>query len=142
MKLQPAYQVGFERQAFTAYGFRLHPLTLGHVQLMAMMGSEIPWQCGDSIAVDDLCGAVAVGLFPAWEDAQHHLVTTPDAATQIGSAMASYHAQDEAGRVLEWLAYYLQKPRSIEGYDPMESRSPWWWTYAEFLQSELGWQED
>jgi hypothetical protein len=44
--------------------------------------------------------------------------------------------------VLEWLAYYLQKPRSAGRFDPMESRCPWWWTYAEFLQSELGKGED
>jgi len=142
MKLQPAYQVGFERQAFTAYGFRLHPLTLGHVQLMAMHGNEIPWQCPDGITFDDLCGSVAVGIFPAWEDAQHHLLTTPDAVEQIGTAMANAADKKQPDIVVEWLAYYLQKPRAPNGIDMMESRCPWWWTYSEFLQTEMGKSED
>jgi hypothetical protein len=142
MKLQPAYQVGFERQTFTAYGFRLHPLTLGHVQLMAMHGSEIPWQCPNGIAFDDLCGAIAVGIFPAWEDAHHHLTNTPNAANEIGKAMASINDENQNTEVVKWLAHYLQKPRAIGGFDLMESRCPWWWTYAEFLQTELGKSEE
>ena len=142
MNLQQAYQVGFERRSFTAYGIRLHPLTLGHVQLMAMMGSGIPWQSPSGIRLDDLCIAVAVGAFPAWEDAQHHLITTPDAAAQIGEAMANATDDKQSEIVLEWLAYYLSKPRSISAYDIMESRCPWWWTYAEFLQSEVGKSEE
>jgi hypothetical protein len=142
MKLQQAYFAGFDRREFTAYNFRLYPLTLGHVQLMAMMGSEIPWQCPNGIRANDLCSAVAVGMFSAWEDAHQHLTTSPDAAEQIGAHMAQHADDKQTESVLEWLVYYLSKPRSIGSYDVMESRCPWWWTYAEFLQSELGKSEE
>lgn len=142
MKLQQAYLVGFERRAFTAYGIRLHPLTLGHVQLMAMMGSEIPWQCPNGIQMNDVCSAIAVGMFPAWEDAYHHLSVTPDAPAQIGLKMSQTKELNQMDAVLSWIAYYLEKPRSMGDYDVMESRCPWWWTYAEFLQTELGKTEE
>jgi len=140
--LQPAYRVGFERREFTAYGFRLHPLTLGHVQLMAMQDSEIPWQCGSEIAIADICGAIAVGIFPAWEDASHALTTDPKIAMDIGRAMADAPGVEQAAKVVEWLAYYIDKPKSNAAFDVMESRCPWWWTYAEFLQTEMGKSED
>lgn len=142
MKLQQAYCVGFERKSFTAYGIKLHPLTLGHVQLMAMMGSEIPWQCPSGVKMVDVCSAVAVGMFPAWEDAKHHFEVDDEIHQILADKMARNNNEDQAKIALDWLAYYLDKPRALGSYDIMDSRCPWWWTYAEFLQTEIGKTEE
>lgn len=136
MLLQGAYQAGFLRQQFMAYGIPLAPLTLGHVQVLAQMGSKWMWDA-EEIERGDLCMVLAVCCFPSWQQAVEELAKSDDHADAMVDHVLK-HKDDDTNTVVEYLSYYLQRPKCTLGVDPMEARVPWWWAYAEFLQSEMG----
>lgn len=136
MLLQGAYQAGFMRQQFRAYGIPLAPLTLGHVQVLAMMGSKWVWH-GQQIERADLCMVLTVCCFPSWEQAVEEM-SESDKHTDKMIRHVVDHPNDDTEVVVDYLSYYLQRPQCSLGVDPMECRIPWWWAYAEFMQSEMG----
>lgn len=138
MKLQQAYVSGFERKVHRAYGLTLQPLTLGHVQLLAELGCPIGWGLTD-LKKHDIATIVAVGTFALWEQAREYLVNNPDQVKALATRIALQFNEDEASNVLGYVVYYMAMPRRNDAKaDPEESRVPWWWSYAEFLQSEMG----
>jgi len=136
MKLQQAYLSGFERKAFTSYGYTLHPLTLGHVQCMAELGCVIPWG-GQKVTLSDVAMTVAVCAIPQWEQARDAMTTDDSYALKITTAIMDAPIEAQTSSCLEYLIYDLAKPLGKQQHDPMESRCPWWWSYAEFLQTEM-----
>lgn len=135
MLLQPAYINGHERKTFAAYDYKLHPLTLGHIQLLAEMGSSIPFP-GEKIEPTDIGMVVAVGMFSMWEEAREKL-SDGQLLAQLTQRFIASPSEDQTEQVLAYIVYYLAKPRHRGQSDPLDSRCPWWWTYAEFMQTEM-----
>lgn len=140
MLLQGAYTAGFERQSFSAFGLPLAPLTLGHVQLLAQMGAKFPFD-SSSLEKADLCYVLAVCVFPKWQQASEVLSANEGHVEQIAQHVIGEKSGDLKD-VASYLSYYLQRPKSRGGRDPYDCRVPWWWAYAEFLQSEMGRSEE
>ena len=139
MLLQDAYKVGFERKVFEPFGIPLQPLTLGHVQLLAELGVEIVWS-NARIKAKDLACILAVCCFSHWQQAREELFNAKHIASMSDVVMKGNPHDSQA--VVDYLVYYLDRPASRGLSDPMEARIPWWWSYAEFLQTELGRDEE
>jgi hypothetical protein len=137
MKLQQAYQSGFERKDFCAYGYKLHPITLGHMQMLAEMECRIATGEANKIDLTDIAKIVTVCVFPRWEQAREHLKENPGQAAKIAIEVAQSD-KSESSTVVDFVIYYLAKPKNNLNLDPAEQRIPWWWNYAEFLQTEMG----
>lgn len=136
MKLQRAYVSGFERRSFRAYGVVLHPLTLGHVQLLAELGSPIVY--GLDCEKPDLTYIITAGSFPLWEQAREYIEKNSNDLVIFSERIAKNYSDEETRKVFDYLAYYLSKPRNrSSSVDRSETRIPWWWSYAEFLQTEM-----
>lgn len=136
MKLQRAYVSGFERRSFRAYGVVLHPLTLGHVQLLAELGSPLAY--GAEAQKPDLAVIISACAFPLWEQAREYITTHESDLVDFAKRVSKEYSDEETKKVLDYLAYYLTRPRSKSGgTDRAETRIPWWWSYAEFLQTEM-----
>ena len=136
MLLQSAYINGHERRTFRAYEITLHPLTLGHIQLLAEMDCRIPW-AGGNITREDIAMVVAVCAFPAWEQAREHMAEFPTYATDLAQKVLSEEGDESEHQVMAFVVYYLAKPANQNTFDLMEGRVPWWWSYAEFMQTEM-----
>lgn len=138
--LQQPYISGFERKQFAAFGVQLHPLTLGHIQLLAMMGSAIPFPSA-KIGLDDMGMLVFAASFARWEDA---IELSSDASHLAGyqEKILSLTPHDiKAGCVssADYLEYYMCRPiNNSPRLTWDQARVPWWWGFAEFLQTEMG----
>lgn len=135
MLLQSAYKVGFERELFRPYGIPMQPITLGHVQVLAELEVPFVW-ANNEIKKQDVAAVVMVCCFPDWQQAREELKN--DAHIESVVEAMSRGDDDDFDQVVRFLCYYIDRPKSKGISDPMETRCPWWWSYAEFLQTEMG----
>ena len=136
--LQRAYINGHERREFRAYGIPLHPLTLGHIQLLAEMDCNVPFP-PLVLEIEDIGKVVSVCAYPDWRDARERI--TSDINDLTRTIVNALEPDNKAAitTIGEYLAYYLAKPRMrVESSEWADSRVPWWWSYAEFMQTEMG----
>lgn len=136
--LQQVYISGHELKDFSAFGINLYPLTLGHIQLLAEMECSLPFP-PQKIEVADVYKLVAVAAYPDHEQAREDL---PKRLNDLVSRIAHFtNDENRAGIVAatDYLTYYMAKPRTMGGaVDYLDTRVPWWWGHAEFMQSEMG----
>jgi len=134
--LQAAFVNGFERRQFRAFDTDLHPLTLGHVQILAEMGCSI-LEVEPSFGDHDAAMVAIVCMFPRWEEAREALVHQGFLGDRLNKMVTRYDVHDQAKEVAGFIAYYMTKPANNLASDPMDQRVPWWWSYAEFLQTDM-----
>jgi hypothetical protein len=137
--LQSAYIAGFERKLFAPYGIPLQPLTLGHVQALAEVGLNLVWS-GSEISKEDIASIIAVCCFSDWQQSRDELQNADHLQSVVERVYAG--TNEDAQCLVDYVCYYLDRPKSKTSFDPMDARIPWWWSYAEFLQSEMGRDEE
>lgn len=137
MLLQDSYKNGFQRERFEAYGIRLYPLTLGHVQFLAetecnavLSGNQLDYS--DIVLICSICG------FELWDQAREVIENDDLHVDQVARHIAKNKSEDESKKVVDYFVYYLAKPETKSMPDMAGARVPWWWSYAEFLQTEMG----
>jgi hypothetical protein len=137
--LQSAYIAGFERKLFAPYGIPLQPLTLGHVQALAEVGLDLVWS-GSDITKQDVATVLAVCCFADWQQAREELNNPAHLQSMVQRVVEG--KDEEAQKLVDYICYYLDRPKSKTKFDPMDARIPWWWSYAEFMQTEMGRDEE
>lgn len=138
--LQQPYISGLERKRHEAFGIDLSPLTLGHVQILAEMESAIAFP-GRPVELNDLGKLVFVVHYPQWEQAREDLAH-PEYLNKVLTRITEL-SRDQIQAGVEscgaYLAYYKCTPDTDQPFQPWErQRVPWWWAYAEFMQSVMG----
>jgi hypothetical protein len=137
--VQQAYLSGFERKEFAPMGVKLAPLTLGHVSVLAITENGLIDNGGKGATVESVASFLYICSFPRWEQALEE-IRNDNAAQAMFDWAEKYpkaEAYTDAAEVLkEYIEYYCACPQNK--FPTSEVRNPWWWSYAEFLQSELG----
>jgi len=103
---------------------------------LAELGCAIPW-AGQKATLADIAMVIAVCAIPQWEQSRELIESNGAYVSNIVGAIMDAQDKDQTSACLEYLVYYLAKPLGKQQQDPMDSRCPWWWSYAEFLQTEM-----